>query len=568
VHHCHDLLLSTGGFTQFWLETRTASTIALSVSSASLRIDTGVRIGPYLVERRLGQSRSSTLYIARDASGGRVALRLVHPDVATSTARARLKREARALLGIDHPGIARLHGVGEHEGMPWVAVVHVRGTDLERLVTERGPLSIDMALRHAIQAAEALVVAHEAGVIHRDLKPANLVATPDGRIVLVDFGIAPRSEDQSDEGMTGVREPFAGISAYASPEQIEHGLADERSDMWALGCVLYKMVVGAAPFGEGGSATAAAILRDEPEFASYVPPVIVHIANACMRKNSFARIATSRELLVLLRDAVDDSRSGRPERGSPRPSMRPGIPVSGVSGIIPGPPRLPSVALPSSSTRSSAAPTPRPPSSSTRVATARGRIKGTAIRAGIAKFAQVYGSVALARVVDLASPELRAILRPKDPVFGLIASGWYETQLVGELVELIERVASPMDPTAFGTSLGDAIALDNVGGVHRALFRLVASPTLLEANAQRVWRTYVDEGTLSVRARGVGSFDARVRGWTRHHPSVCRTLRSMLESSLRAVGYTGLVLARTQCVAVGDPLCIFCGTWTASSGLQ
>jgi serine/threonine protein kinase len=548
------------GFRQFWLETRSASTIALSVSSASLRIDTGVRIGSYLVERRLGQSRSSTLYVARDQVGVRVVLRLVHPDVATSTARARLKREARALSAIDHPGIARLHGIGEHEGMPWLAIAYVRGTDLERVLDERGPLPIDTALRHTIQAAEALAAAHEAGVIHRDLKPANIVLTQEGRVVLVDFGIAPRVEDSDDDPKTGVHEPFAGISAYASPEQIEHGLADERSDVWALGCVLYKMVVGAPPFGEGGSATAAAILRDEPEFASNVPPMIVHIANACMRKNSFARIATSRELLVLLRDALDDSRSERPERASPRPSIRPGFPVS---GIIPPPPRVPSVSFPSSSSRSSAVPTPRPPSSSTRVATARGRIKGAAIRAGIAKFAQVYGSAALARVVELASPELRAMLRPKDSVFGLIASGWYETQLVGELVELMERVASPMDPTAFGSSLGDAIALDNVGGVHRALFRLVASPSLLEANAQRVWRTYVDEGTLSVRLRGAEMFDARVRGWTRHHPSVCRTLRAMLESSLRTVGYAGLVLARTQCVGLGDPLCIFCGTWTA-----
>jgi serine/threonine protein kinase len=551
-------LLTTGGLRQFWPETRTASTIALSVTSASLRIDTGVRVGSYLVERRLGQSRSSTLYVARDKSGARVVLRLVHPDVATSTARARLKREARALSGIDHPGIARVHGTGEHEGMPWVAIGYVRGTDLERILVERGPLPVELALRYTMQAAEALSAAHEAGVIHRDLKPANLVLTPEGRIVLVDFGIAPRGEDPREEAMTGVHEPFAGISAYAAPEQIEHGLADERSDMWALGCVLYKMVVGAPPFGEGGSATAAAILRDEPEFASEVPPMIVHIANACMRKNSFARIATSRELLVLLRDALDDPRSERPERGSPRPSMRPALPVS---GIIPPPPRLPSVSLPSSSSRSSPMATPRPPSSSTRVATARGRIKGTAIRAAIAKFAQVYGAPALARVVDLASPELRAILRPNDSVFGLIASGWYETQLVGELVELIERVASPIDPIAFGTSLGDAVALDNVGGVHRALFRLVASPALLEANAQRVWRTYVDEGTLAIRPHGLGSFDAHVRGWTRHHPTVCRTLRAMLESSLRAVGYTGLVLARTQCVALGDPLCIFSGTW-------
>ena len=162
----------------------------------------------------------------------------------------------------------------------------------------------------------------------------------------------------------------------------------------------------------------------------------------------------------------------------------------------------------------------------------------------------------------MASPELRAVLRPHLPVFGLIASGWYDTQIVGELVELIERVACPVDPIAFRSSVGDAIAHENVGGIHRALFRLVASPSLLEANSQRVWRTYVDEGTLSVRIQALGSFDARVRGWSRHHPSVCRTMRAMLESSLSGVGYTALVLERTQCVALGDTQCSFSGKWT------
>jgi hypothetical protein len=342
-------------------------------------------------------------------------------------------------------------------------------------------------------------------------------------------------------------------------------LADERSDLWALGCVLYEIVVGAPPFGKGGAATAAAILRDEPAFPSHVPPAIVHLVNACMRKNSFARIATSRELLVLLRDALDDPRlevASVTERTSARPSVRPSF---AASGIIPRPPRLPSMPQISASSRSSSVPTSRPPSSSTRVAVARGRIKGAAIRAGISWFAEIYGNPGLARVVELASPELRALLRPGDPVFGLIASGWYQTQLVGELVELIERVASPLDPMSFGAQVGEAIAHDNVSGVHRALFRLVASPALLEANAQRVWRTYVDEGTLSVRVRGRGAFDARVRGWSRHHPSVCRTLRAMLESSLRTVGYTALVLARTQCVALGDSQCLFGGTWAAQA---
>ncbi len=529
--------------------------------SASSQIDTGVRVGPYLVERRFGGggARVGTVYLARDSTGERVVLRVLQRDAATTAIRARMRRKARALASIDHPGLEHVHGIGEHGGMFWVAVGFVQGTPVESLLAERGPLSIDMALRHTIQAAEALSAAHDAGVIHAEIESGKLLIAPDGRIVVVGFGVATRT-DRTAQPLAGGG--LAGPSAYAAPEQIEHGLADERSDVWALGCALYEMVVGSPPFGPGGAETAAAILRDEPVFPAHVAPAIVHIVNACVRKNSFARIATSRELLVLLRDAVGDPRSETvsvPQRASARPSAPP-APLD--SRTIPPPPRLPSMPFRSSSGRSSAAATSKPPSSATRMAAPRGRIKGAAMRAGVAWFAEAYGPPALARVMELASPELRAVLRPHLPVFGLIASGWYDTQVAGELIELIERVACPMDPVAFRSSVGEAIAHENVGGAHRALFRLVASPSLLEANAQRVWRTYVDEGTLSVRPGAPGSFDARVRGWSRHHPSVCRTLRAMLESALSSVGYTALVLERTHCVALGDTQCTFAGAWS------
>jgi hypothetical protein len=200
-------------------------------------------------------------------------------------------------------------------------------------------------------------------------------------------------------------------------------------------------------------------------------------------------------------------------------------------------------------------------SSKMRVATARGRIKGTAIRAGIAWFGDTYGQMGLDRVHELASPELGSILQPRDPVFGLIASGWYDMLLIGELLELIEQVAAPADVEVFRSRVAEAIARDNVNGVYRALFRLIASPPLLEANAQRVWRTYVDEGTMNVSVGKPGSFEARVRGWSRHHPAVCLMLRAMLESLLRAIGYTALVVERTQCAGHGDPCCVFEGAW-------
>jgi serine/threonine-protein kinase len=540
------------------------------LTSASVRIDPGTAVGPYVVERRLAKGGMSVLYLARDAHDDLLVLKMVPPEIGTAATRSRLMREARALAAVDHPGIVRVQGTGEHEGIPWIAMDYVRGTDLKRVLADRGPLPVDLALRYAIQAAEALVAAHDAGVIHRDLKPSNLLLTPEGRIVLVDFGIAKRRSDTRDgDVLTSAREVL-GTPAYLSPEQLEHGLADERSDVWALGCVLYEMAVGEPPFGRGGSATTAAILRDEPLFPPSVSGAIVHVVSACLRKSSFARVASPRELLLLLRDALDDPRSElaaateRPStqvkrtssqmpRASVRPSPRPSTPPPGGSTPVPA----------RRSTRPPSIPPGRAPSSAMRVSTARGRIKGTAIRAGVAWFADTYGDMGLDRVVELASPELSALLRPGDPVFGLIASGWYDTYLIGELLEAIERVAAPSDPVAFHSRIAEAIARDNVGGVYRALFRLVASPPLLEANAQRVWRTYIDEGTMAVSLGKPGTFEVRVRGWSRHHPSVCRMLRAMLESLLRAVGYTGLVVQRTGCVGHGDPCCTFDGKWAS-----
>ena len=527
------------------------------VLNASLQIDTGVRVGHYLLERRLGKTRTGAAYLARHSGGQRAVVRLFEAGTVTGSALSRMKREARALASVCHRGVERIYGIGDHEGVLWIASELVGGTSLDHVLAERGPLCQKDALRHAIEAADALAAAHDAGVVHRQVEPSKILVTPDGRSVLVGFGIGPC--DRASVAPNPGEKP-ASPSAYAAPEQIEHGLADERSDMWALGCVLYEMVVGVPPFGRGGSAAAASVLRDEPVFPTHLPPGIVHIVNACVRKNSFARIATPRELLVLLRDALELG-SSEPAPYSDRE------PCTGDAGLssaatIPPPPRLPSMAFRTPSGRFSAdAPSP-PPSSATRMASARGRVKGAAIRAGVAWFAEAYGGAALARVADLASPELRAILRPQLPVFGLIASGWYDTQIVGELIELVERVASPGDPVAFRSSIGEAIAHENVGGIHRTLFRMVASPSLLEANAQRVWRTYVDEGSFTVHHRAEGKFDARVRGWSRHHPSVCRTMRAVLESSLAAVGYTDLVLERTQCVGLGDTQCTFGGTWT------
>jgi hypothetical protein len=191
----------------------------------------------------------------------------------------------------------------------------------------------------------------------------------------------------------------------------------------------------------------------------------------------------------------------------------------------------------------------------------RGRLKGTAVRAGLLWYAQTYGQGALARVADAASPALLSILRREDAAFGVIASGWYDLPCMGELLEHMERVADPEDAEVYVDRLAGAIAKDNVSGIYKSLFRLIVTPTLLQANAQRVWQTYIDEGTLTAKSPTKGQLVFEIRGWDHHHAAVCRVVGFMMQNVLREVGYTAMIVERTHCVATGDGECGFEGMY-------
>jgi hypothetical protein len=486
-----------------------------SVVTEAVRLEPGFAIGPYIVERRLGSPVGSAACVARSRHGGRVVIKVLSGPAA-SPERGRLLRDARALAAVEHRNVARVDGMGEHDGFAWVAVEYVQGTDLARLMTERGALPADAALDYALKAAEGLGAALGAGVVHGAVQPSTLLLAPDGRVAIVDFGVLGRAS-----------------TAYLSPERIEQGTVDARGDVWSLGCVLFEMLTGEPPFGRGGALTRSAIVRDEPDFPPVMGGTVTSVVSACLGKSPFARIGSAQELVALLREAL----------GSPGLSH-----ASSASRISTAPSRP--LSMPPSLANGSRAPA------------SRGRVKGTALRAGLAWFMDAYGASAAAHVMDSASAELMATLRVGDPALGVMPSGWYETQLVGELLIAMERAAAPADPEAFVARLAEAIARDNVRGVYRSLFRLVASPSLLEANAQRIWRTYVDEGTLAVRVLSRNSFDARVRGWSHHHTAVCRMLRHMLEQLLRTVGYRDLVVERTGCVIDGAAHCSFAGSWS------
>jgi hypothetical protein len=188
-------------------------------------------------------------------------------------------------------------------------------------------------------------------------------------------------------------------------------------------------------------------------------------------------------------------------------------------------------------------------------------MKGTAVRTGLLWFADRYGMEMVKRIWERSSLELRALIRLDDPSFGIVASGWYETRLVGELLALLEETTAADDSDRWASDLAEAIAKDNVGGVYRSLFRLITTPSMLEANAQRVWRTYCDEGILVVNAPRAGELALEVRYWTHHHAHACRVVGFAIQHVLRAVGYEALVIERTQCVSQGDPTCAFEGMY-------
>lgn len=515
-------------------------------------------MGPFQVEGSLPASAAAGVYLARDEHRVTVALKLREEQ--SSANRTRMLREARALAAMEHPGIARMMGSGEHGKWLYFASELVRGKTAREILAEEGPVLPARALRWAIEVAEALEAAHTAGVVHGDLDSASVVITRADRAKVVGFGGPLRR-------IEGVEEP--DDIGHLAPEQIEHGLADERSDVWAVGCLLFELCAGAPPFGRSGRDTANAIVRNEPALPTTISGSIADLVESCLRKMSFSRISSMRELGSMLRDALENPTAPSAvttaiERASERAARLTSRPPGAPARNVPSSRRTSNRPLPPSHPSASRPPSfgPRPSHPPPPIDSAHGgHVKGTAIRAGLAWCAETYGAPTLAQLFERASPELRALLRPEDPVLGIIASSWYPTRAVGEMLEVLEQVTHPTDLDAHWTSMAQAIAKDNVLGVYRSLFRLVTTPAALEANAQRVWHTYCDEGTLSAREVRPGELRFELRGWTFHHPQACRAVGHIAQQALRAVGYRGLVVERMQCVSDGHGLCSFEGLY-------
>jgi serine/threonine protein kinase len=249
----------------------------LLANSSVAQLATGTQIGPYKVEAALGAGGMGEVYRARDNELRRdVALKLLPKIFASDAERlARFQREAQALAALNHSNIAQIYGLEGAGTLRCIVMEFVDGDTLnERL--KRGPLPVKEALAIAQQITEALEAAHEKGIIHRDLKPANVKITPEGRVKVLDFGLAkPMGKPDHDfsDAPTGATASgvILGTAAYMSPEQARGETVDHRSDIFSFGCVLYEMLTGREAFGgKTVSDVLAAVLTREPD-ASCLP---------------------------------------------------------------------------------------------------------------------------------------------------------------------------------------------------------------------------------------------------------------------------------------------------------
>jgi len=268
-------------------------------------IGSGTRIGPYEVIAWLGAGGMGDVYRARDARLGRdVALKLIAGASAADPSRVhRFEQEARAAGQINHPNILSVYDVGVHDGVPFIVSELLEGESLRNRL-QKSAIPLRKAVDYARQAAEALASAHEKGVVHRDIKPDNLFLTADGRLKILDFGIAKlRAADDAHGGpgaLTNTAEgTVVGTAGYMSPEQVRGEPVDGRSDIFSLGAVIYEMVTGRQAFSRPTAAeTMTAVLKDDPPDATsaQAPPALTRIIARCLEKPREARFQSARDL--------------------------------------------------------------------------------------------------------------------------------------------------------------------------------------------------------------------------------------------------------------------------------
>ena len=298
-------------------------------------LSSGTLLGPYEIQSPLGAGGMGEVYRARDTRLDRtVAIKILPSHLsANPEAQQRFDREARAISCLSHPNVCQLYDVGSQDGTSYLVMEYLEGETLEDRL-RKGPLPIDQVLKCAIDICEGLEKAHKSGVVHRDLKPGNIMLTKSGA-KLMDFGLAkpvvPVSPQSS--GLTQTlptpQHPLTtegmvvGTFQYMAPEQVEGREADARSDIFALGTVLYEMVTGKRAFeGKTTASTIAAILAAEPPPISAVQPLspqaLESTVKSCLAKDPDERLQTAHDVKLQLKWILESGSSSRLAAMPPR----------------------------------------------------------------------------------------------------------------------------------------------------------------------------------------------------------------------------------------------------------
>lgn len=290
-----------------------------------MTLTSGTKLGPYEIQAPLGAGGMGEVYRAHDGRLDRTVAIKVLPT-SFSSDRERLQRfaqEARAAAALNHPNILSIFDVGEEHGTVYLVSELLEGETLrDRL--RGGPLPIRKAIEYAVQTMRGLAAAHDKGIVHRDLKPENLFLTHDGRVKILDFGLAkltlPTTQAESGDAPTvqAATEPglVLGTVGYMSPEQVRGKLADARSDIFAFGAILYEMISGKRAFhGDSAADTMSSILKDDPaeltETNRNVSPALERIVRHCLEKNPAERFQSARDVAFNLEALTEISTSSR-----------------------------------------------------------------------------------------------------------------------------------------------------------------------------------------------------------------------------------------------------------------
>ena len=288
----------------------------------------GKQLGHYRVLEKIGEGGMGEVYLAEDTKLDRkVALKVLPPELAEDEdRRARFQREAKAIAALNHPNIVTVHSVEEVEGTHFITMERVNGKTLTEVIPKNG-MPLDEFLELSIPLADAVASAHEEGIVHRDLKPAKVMVTDEGRVKVLDFGLAYQDapieaevgrDSESPTELKTQEGLIAGTLHYMSPEQVEGKSVDARSDVFSLGILYYELLTGKGPFqGDTAASLISSILKDKPEpvtaFSPSLPRDIARIVRRCLVKDRTRRFQGARDVVNELRELQEELASGQLE---------------------------------------------------------------------------------------------------------------------------------------------------------------------------------------------------------------------------------------------------------------